>query len=86
MNIYLIITLVGEYCPWRKTIIIETRISEAYVKVVVIVVFFLKIFINIDKGRIRRGGLAQFWSYEKLPVKSSGRNCRNTSGQNCRFK
>ena len=88
MNIYLIMTLAGEYCPWRKTIIIETRLfwslCQSYCCCCVFV-FFFKIFINIDKGRIRRGGLAQFWSYEKLPVKSSGMNCPNTSGQNCRF-
>ena len=60
--------------------------SEAYVKVIVVVVllfFFFKIFINIDKERIRRGGLAQFWSYEKLPVKwggTGGREPRRIGG------
>ena len=67
---------------WNETIL---KLMSKLLLLLCFYFFFFKIFINIDKGRIRRGGLAQFWSYEKLPVKSSGMNCPNTSDQNCRF-
>ena len=45
MNIYLSVTLVGEYCS-RRRLFLKRGYSEAIVKVF----FVFKIFINIDSG------------------------------------
>ena len=85
VNIYLVGTLVGEYCSWRRKML-ETRVFWSYCQGCFL---FFSVFVFSRFSSILTGGgdgLALPWSLEKLPVKSSAVNCPNTFGQDCRLK
>ena len=67
MNIYLSVTLVGEYCLKRR-LFLKRGYSEA-----IVFFFVFKIFINIDSGEGGRGASEV----------SSSINCPNTCDQDC---
>ena len=74
LNIYLMVTLVGEYCSWRWTILEMKLHSTANVKII----FFNQNWQGEGGQAVR---LPRCWFYVRLPVKSSATNCQNTYDQ-----
>ena len=73
-----VVTLVEEYSFWRLTVL-ETWLFWSYCQ------GFFHDFHQHHKGR-GTSGLAQSWSQERLPVKSSTVNSPNTCDQDCRYR